>query len=144
MRRRGAAEFDGVVGAHPLALTLSPAGGEGIAFTPPGRSRCRRLATRWLPGYFEFMKVGTKSLKNHLSLYLRRVRAGETVTVTDRGVPVAELRGIAPAADRLSEALRQLEDEGLVTVGTGRPKRFAAIRLGRGVRLSTAVLTDRG
>lgn len=90
------------------------------------------------------MKVGTKSLKNHLSLYLRRVRRGETVTVTDRGVPVAELRAIAPSPDRLGEALRRLEDEGLVSVGTGRTKRFAAIRLARGARLSNAVLTDRG
>ncbi len=90
------------------------------------------------------MKVGTKSLKNHLSLYLRRVRSGETVIVTDRGVPVAELRGIAPERDRVNEALRRLEEEGLVTMGTGHTKRFAALRLKAGARLSTAVLTDRG
>lgn len=35
--------------------------------------------------------VGTRELKNRLSEYLRMVRAGEEVLVTDRGVVVAEL-----------------------------------------------------
>ena len=36
--------------------------------------------------------VGIRELKNRLSEYLRRVRAGEEILVTDRGEPVAELR----------------------------------------------------
>ena len=36
--------------------------------------------------------VGIRELKNRLSEYLRRVRAGEEVLVTDRGEVVAELR----------------------------------------------------
>lgn len=90
------------------------------------------------------MKVGTKSLKNNLSLYLRRVRAGETVTVTDRGVPVAELRAIAPRGDQEEAQLQRLEDEGLVTLGEGRPAAFKPVRLKGGARLSNAVLDDRG
>ena len=35
------------------------------------------------------MNVGVRELKQHLSEYLRRVAAGETLQVTDRGVPVA-------------------------------------------------------
>ena len=35
--------------------------------------------------------VGIRELKNRLSQYLRRVRAGEAVLVTDRGQVVAEL-----------------------------------------------------
>lgn len=35
------------------------------------------------------MNVGVRDLKQHLSEYLRRVSAGETLQVTDRGVPVA-------------------------------------------------------
>ena len=90
------------------------------------------------------MKVGTKALKNHLSLYLRRVRAGETVTVTDRGVAVAELRGVSREGDSITEQLQRLADEGLVTLGTGRAKPIAPVRLKRGAHLSTAVLDDRG
>jgi antitoxin (DNA-binding transcriptional repressor) of toxin-antitoxin stability system len=36
--------------------------------------------------------VGVRELKNRLSEYLRRVRDGERVLVTDRGIVVAELR----------------------------------------------------
>lgn len=36
--------------------------------------------------------VGVRELKNRLSEYLRLVRGGEPVLVTDRGVVVAELR----------------------------------------------------
>jgi antitoxin (DNA-binding transcriptional repressor) of toxin-antitoxin stability system len=36
--------------------------------------------------------VGVRDLKNHLSEYLRLVRRGERILVTDRGEVVAELR----------------------------------------------------
>lgn len=36
-------------------------------------------------------EVGIRDLKNHLSEYVRLVRAGEVVMVTDRGEVVAEL-----------------------------------------------------
>jgi prevent-host-death family protein len=42
------------------------------------------------------MDVGIRDLKANLSAYLRRVAAGETFTVTDRGHPVAVLT--APVA----------------------------------------------
>ena len=38
------------------------------------------------------VSVGVCELKNRLSEYLRMVRRGEEVLVTDRGEPVAELR----------------------------------------------------
>ena len=34
--------------------------------------------------------VGTRQLRNHLSAYLRRVKAGETITITERGKPVGQ------------------------------------------------------
>lgn len=37
------------------------------------------------------MDVGVRELKQHLSEYLRKVADGETVRVTDRGVPTALL-----------------------------------------------------
>lgn len=36
--------------------------------------------------------IGIRELKTHLSEYIRRVRGGEQVLVTDRGEIVAELR----------------------------------------------------
>ena len=62
--------------------------------------------------------VGVKELKARLSEYLRLVRAGETVLVTDRDEVVAELR---PArrqrrgGESLEEILQVLADAGEIT-----------------------------
>lgn len=47
--------------------------------------------------------VGVRDLRNHLSRYLGRVQAGEEVTVTDRGRPVARLVAVSESRpfDRL-------------------------------------------
>jgi antitoxin (DNA-binding transcriptional repressor) of toxin-antitoxin stability system len=90
------------------------------------------------------VNVGTKELKNRLSHYLRQVRAGQIVRVTDRGKVVAELRAVdqAPADD--GACLRELEALGFVTVGTGRFEPMRPVRLRGRVRASKAVLQDRG
>ena len=49
-------------------------------------------------------------LKNRLSHYLRLVARGETVTILDRGRPVAQITAIRSA----DESLRRLAAEGLV------------------------------
>jgi prevent-host-death family protein len=36
-------------------------------------------------------EAGVRDLRDHLSRYLERVRAGEELTVTDRGHPIARL-----------------------------------------------------
>ena len=57
-------------------------------------------------------EVGIRELKNGLSRYIDRVRAGEEVIVTDRGRPVARLSALDQASDRLAE---------LVAAGIVRP-----------------------
>jgi prevent-host-death family protein len=52
-------------------------------------------------------EVGVRELKNHLSAYLDRVRAGEDILVTERGRPIARLTSIDDAAARLAELVRQ-------------------------------------
>jgi prevent-host-death family protein len=44
-------------------------------------------------------EVGIRELKNRLSEYIRLVREGEVVMVTDRGEVVAELRPPVPVAE---------------------------------------------
>jgi prevent-host-death family protein len=56
------------------------------------------------------IEVGVRELKNALSSYLRRVRQGETVVVTDRGVPVAR---VIPAG--VPEQIAKLMAEGRVS-----------------------------
>jgi len=61
--------------------------------------------------------VGIRDLKNRLSEYLRLVRAGETILVTDRGEVVAELGPPGEAASRrdLPPKLREMIRRGLLT-----------------------------
>lgn len=59
--------------------------------------------------------VGARELKTHLGAWLDRVRSGQNVVVTDRGVPVAELRPLAPAPDALAERLARAEVRGLLS-----------------------------
>jgi len=69
--------------------------------------------------------VGVRELKAHLSRYLREVRAGEVILVTDRGHVVAELRAPGPATTAESEAdraLRRLADTGALRIGEAHDK----------------------
>ncbi|WNV89850.1 type II toxin-antitoxin system prevent-host-death family antitoxin [Umezawaea sp. Da 62-37] len=50
--------------------------------------------------------IGVRELRQNASVYLRRVAAGESITVTDRGVPVAVLAP-PPRDVTLRERLRQ-------------------------------------
>lgn len=71
------------------------------------------------------MKITTVSkLKASLSEYLRSVKAGEEVLVTERGRPIAKL---TPAAnsDMLPDQLVEMEKQGLIKIGSGKlPKNF--------------------
>jgi prevent-host-death family protein len=64
--------------------------------------------------------VGVRELKNSLSEYLRRVRAGESVLVTDRGEVVAELTPPGQGASDASipAGVLALARRGLATIGS--------------------------
>lgn len=47
--------------------------------------------------------VGVRELKNQLSSYLDRVKAGEEITVTEHGRPIARLSAIGADVDRMAE-----------------------------------------
>ena len=50
--------------------------------------------------------VSIRELKSRLSHYLRLTRSGETVVITDRGVPVGRLVPIEQTLEHRMEALR--------------------------------------
>lgn len=54
--------------------------------------------------------VGVKELKNHLSQYLKKAHAGETIRVTDRGEVIAVVTGAAPKTSPLLHTLHRLVD----------------------------------
>jgi prevent-host-death family protein len=57
-------------------------------------------------------RIGVRELNQHTSRYLLRVKAGETIEVTDRGQPIARLVPVRPPAGLL---------ERLVAVGEVQP-----------------------
>ena len=64
--------------------------------------------------------VGVRQLKARLSRYLREVRQGEVILVTDRGHVVAELRAPGPSVlgeSDLDRALRRLAERGGLWIG---------------------------
>jgi len=69
--------------------------------------------------------VGVRELKNRLSEYLREVRGGEAVLVTDRGEVIAEVRapGAAVSDPSIPPGLAALAKRGLVTLASTRGHR---------------------
>jgi antitoxin (DNA-binding transcriptional repressor) of toxin-antitoxin stability system len=85
--------------------------------TPTGAGRASRqragVADEQKNSYVSDMeKANISQLKNRLDAYLRKVRAGETVLVMDRGVPVARIERIAIESN--DDRLARLEAAGLV------------------------------
>lgn len=60
-------------------------------------------------------RIGVRELRHNTTAYLRRVKAGETIEITDRGVPVAQLIPARPSGGR-----DRLIAEGRLRPGTGR------------------------
>jgi prevent-host-death family protein len=57
-------------------------------------------------------------VKNGLSALIDRVRAGETILVTDRGAPVAVIEPVAGRVD-IEDRLARLERDGVLRRGSG-------------------------
>lgn len=87
-------------------------------------------------------KVGVRQLRDQFTTYLKRVRQGEEIIVTERGVPLAVLKPLH-AAPSLEGALAALEAEGLVRL----PERWKPLRPRRahltGATLTALVLKER-
>jgi prevent-host-death family protein len=56
------------------------------------------------------MRVGARELKSKLAEYLRRVKAGETIIVTERGKTIGQ---IVPVQPTLEKRLKGLVSSGL-------------------------------
>jgi prevent-host-death family protein len=91
--------------------------------------------------------VGSRELKNRLGRYLGLVRKGETVIVTDRGKPLAQLSPLPieeRGPDDLDVLLSRLEAEGHLRLAKGPFKRrpFKPI-VTRGKPASQIIIEDR-
>lgn len=92
-------------------------------------------------------KVGSREFKNRQGHYIRRVKRGETLVITERGKPVARLSpvgGDAESRPGIEEILRELAAQGHIRLGLGRPlTSFKPVRT-RGKPASRIIIEDRG
>ena len=87
------------------------------------------------------MTVGIRELKNKLSRYLDMVKAGETLSVTDRGAVVAYVLPAASAAEL--EGLVRLVREERAAWGGGKPAGLDAPAAVQGKPISKIVVEER-
>jgi len=99
-------------------------------------------------GYIVPVKtVGIRELKNRLSEYVREVRLGERVLVSDRGLIVAELReASADGTEGVPSGLAALAKDGLVTLASleGPPAYPKLRRVAAGLSIRQILRADRG
>ncbi len=86
-------------------------------------------------------RVGVRELKNRLSSYLVRVRAGEVLAVTQRGREVAILSPISSAT--ISPDLAEMVSAGLAEWRGGKPSGSARPASIRGKPVSGLIVEDR-
>jgi prevent-host-death family protein len=89
------------------------------------------------------LSVGCRELKTRLGSYMRQVKDGATIIVTERGRPIAELRAAA-VGEGLEERLHQLAADGMVTREVREPAVLQDFRpIGAPGSASKALIEDR-
>jgi len=85
--------------------------------------------------------VGIRELKNRLSQYLKRVRAGERLVVTERGKPVAIIS--PPSVTRADQRIEAMLREGVARWEGGKPRGARRPPRVKGPSVAQAVIEDR-
>ena len=86
-------------------------------------------------------QVGTRELKSRLSEYMRRVKAGQTITVTEHGKAIGQ---IVPVKQSLEERLRATVRSGIAEWNEQKPKTYRPLAAIKGAhQLSDLVIEDR-
>jgi len=85
--------------------------------------------------------VGIRELKNQISAYLRQVKSGQTIVITDRGKPIGR---IIPSGESVEERMHKLVRAGVINWNGKRLKPHAPTVINRGDHLvSDLVVEDR-
>ena len=69
--------------------------------------------------------VGIREVKKLLSRYIREVKKGKTITITDRGVPVARL---SPVQSTMPQGTLAMVEEGLASWQGDKPGLIQPVR----------------
>ena len=87
--------------------------------------------------------VGVRELKNQLSSFLDRVKAGEEITVTEHGRPIARLSAVGVDVDRMADLIAS----GIVQPAANSQRQLPAKRVkltDRSASLADIVAEQRG
>ncbi len=90
-------------------------------------------------------RVGSREFKNRLGRYLRAVRNGQTLLITDRGEPVAKVCPPEQDSDSqltFTDVLKKLEAEGKIRLAKRPLGKFRAVP-SRGKSASQMIIEDR-
>jgi prevent-host-death family protein len=87
------------------------------------------------------IRVGTRELKTNLSKYLRRVKAGETIIVTERGKEIGQ---IMPVAQSMEERMKTLTEAGFLKWNGKKVEPYEPIAINlSGKQVSDLIVEDR-
>jgi prevent-host-death family protein len=88
-------------------------------------------------------KVGSRELKDHMGRYMRAVRRGQTLLLTDHGKVFAR---VSPEdeiqTNDLRKRLREMEAQGLIRLAIKPFKKFHAVK-SKGKPVSQTIIEDR-
>lgn len=85
------------------------------------------------------IRVGVGDLKSRLSEYLRQVKRGHTIIITDHGRPVGR---ILPAEQDLEERLKVLQDAGIVAWNGQKLEPITPVAVNRSARQVSDILVE--
>jgi prevent-host-death family protein len=90
-------------------------------------------------------RVGSREFKNRMGRYMKVIRKGHSLLLTDRGKPVAKISPPDEDAKReptIMDVLERLEAEGKIRIGRKPLSKFRAIP-SRGKSASQMIIEDR-
>jgi len=85
------------------------------------------------------IRVGVRDLKARLSEYLRQVKQGRIVIITEHGRPVGRLQ---PVEGTLEERIKALQEAGMVAWNGQRPKSIFPAAVNRSGRQVSDILVE--
>jgi prevent-host-death family protein len=87
--------------------------------------------------------VGIRELKSRLTHYVRLIKQGQNVIVTERGKPVAVLHGLDDQTQTREGRLARLAAQGRIILPSTPRRRVRRVRTKHRIDLAQAVLEDR-
>jgi prevent-host-death family protein len=90
-------------------------------------------------------KVGSREFKNRMGRYMKVIRSGKSLLVTDRGKPLAKVSPPDEKQDAeptMLDVLKKLDAEGKIRLATGRFRKFRPVP-SRGKSASEMIVEDR-